>query len=166
MLQLLSARQYGLDPPWLLPRVYGSHRFSQLELSKEKELARAHTTAVNSMDLDCDGRYLISGGGDVAGSVVVHDTSRRRGEAGTHTCPVTDRTFGSYSDETSHAVSVVQWFPHDTGIFTTSSGDQYLKIWDTNELMKSSSSRSLSTLTPCRPRPATPSRQSGEENVR
>ena len=34
----------------------------------------------------------------------------------------------------SNAVSVVQWYPHDTGIFTTSSADQTLKIWDTNEL--------------------------------
>ncbi|CAI8005990.1 DNA excision repair protein ERCC-8 [Geodia barretti] len=37
--------------------------------------------------------------------------------------------------DTSHAVSVVQWFPHDTGIFTTTSGDRYLKIWDTNDLL-------------------------------
>ena len=39
--------------------------------------------------------------------------------------------------DTSHAVSVVQWFPHDTGIFTTTSGDRYLKIWDTNDLLVS-----------------------------
>ena len=56
MLQLLSARECGLDPPWLLPRSYGSHRFSRLELSKEKELPRAHHVTVNSLDLDCDGR--------------------------------------------------------------------------------------------------------------
>ena len=56
MLQLLSARECGLDPPWLLPRSYGSHRFSRLELSKEKELPRAHHATVNSLDLDCDGR--------------------------------------------------------------------------------------------------------------
>ena len=56
MLQLLSARECGLDPPWLLPRSYGSLRFSQLELSKEKEMARGHSSTVNSLDLDCDGR--------------------------------------------------------------------------------------------------------------
>ena len=56
MLQLLSARECGLDPPWLLPRSYGSHRFSRLELSKEKQLPRAHHATVNSLDLDCDGR--------------------------------------------------------------------------------------------------------------
>ena len=34
----------------------------------------------------------------------------------------------------SHAISVVQWYPHDTGIFTTSSVDKTLRVWDTNEL--------------------------------
>lgn len=56
MLQLLAARECGLDPPWLLPRLYGSHRFSELELSRSKEMARAHTRAVNSMDIDSEGR--------------------------------------------------------------------------------------------------------------
>ena len=56
MLQLLSGREYGFDPPWLLPRVYGSYRFAQLELSRKKEVARAHAHAVNSMDIDSEGR--------------------------------------------------------------------------------------------------------------
>ena len=56
MMQLLAARECGLDPPWLLPRIYGSHRFSELELSRSKEMARAHTRAVNSMDIDSEGR--------------------------------------------------------------------------------------------------------------
>ena len=56
MLQLLTARECGLDPSWFLPRSYGSQRFSELELSKEKELGRFHSAAVNSLDLDCDGR--------------------------------------------------------------------------------------------------------------
>ena len=34
----------------------------------------------------------------------------------------------------SYAISVVQWYPHDTGIFTTSSVDRTLRVWDTNEL--------------------------------
>ena len=56
ILQLLSAREYGLDPPWLLPRLYGSHRFSQLELSREKELAKVYHSPVTSIDIDPEGR--------------------------------------------------------------------------------------------------------------
>ncbi|XP_028928142.1 DNA excision repair protein ERCC-8 isoform X2 [Ornithorhynchus anatinus] len=32
------------------------------------------------------------------------------------------------------SVETVQWYPHDTGIFTSSSFDKTLKIWDTNTL--------------------------------
>ena len=59
--------------------------------------------------------------------------------AHTHTHTHTHTHRHGYADDVSHAVSVVQWFPHDTGIFTTTSGDKYLKIWDTNELMVRSS---------------------------
>ena len=56
MLQLLTSREQGLDPPWLLPAVYGSQRFIELELSSEKELDRAHQKGVTSLDIDRDGR--------------------------------------------------------------------------------------------------------------
>ena len=38
------------------------------------------------------------------------------------------------SDHESHAISVVEWYVHDNGIFTTSSADKMVRIWDTNEL--------------------------------
>lgn len=49
----------------------------------------------------------------------------------------------SYDDGTARSVCVIQWYPHDTGIFTTSSADKQLKIWDTNELTVSHSSSPL-----------------------
>ena len=33
-----------------------------------------------------------------------------------------------------HSVETVQWYPMDTGLFTSSGADQQLKIWDTNRL--------------------------------
>ena len=33
------------------------------------------------------------------------------------------------------SVETVQWYPHDTGMFTSSSMDMKLKIWDTNTLV-------------------------------
>ncbi len=53
---MLTAREQGLDPPWLLPAVYCSRRFASVELSGEKELDRAHRKGINSLDLDKEGR--------------------------------------------------------------------------------------------------------------
>ena len=33
-----------------------------------------------------------------------------------------------------YAITAVRWWPADTGMFTTSSFDKYLKVWDTNAL--------------------------------
>lgn len=52
MLQLLQAREEGLDPPWLLPRVYGSQRFINIELSSTKEFAQGHKRGVSSLDIE------------------------------------------------------------------------------------------------------------------
>ena len=34
-------------------------------------------------------------------------------------------------------METVQWYPHDTGMFTSSSFDKTLKVWDTNTLQVS-----------------------------
>ena len=52
MLQLLTARECGMDPPWLLPRVVQHQRYAQLELSPDREFARAHKSGVASLDVD------------------------------------------------------------------------------------------------------------------
>ncbi|NWI90935.1 ERCC8 protein, partial [Pitta sordida] len=40
----------------------------------------------------------------------------------------------SHPDVHRFSVETVQWYPHDTGMFTSSSFDKTLKIWDTNTL--------------------------------
>ena len=60
-----------------------------------------------------------------------------------HVSPPHTHTFSSSSSLSrrtsyqpiSHAISVVQWYPHDTGVFTSSSVDKTLRIWDTNQMM-------------------------------
>ena len=42
--------------------------------------------------------------------------------------------FSIRSDQESHAISVVEWYVHDNGIFTTSSKDKFVRVWDANEL--------------------------------
>lgn len=45
--------------------------------------------------------------------------------------------FRSHPDVHKFSVETVQWYPHDTGMFTSSSFDKTLKIWDTNTLQVS-----------------------------
>ena len=52
MLQLLDARQVGLEPVWLAPLIYGSNKMASLELSKEKDVDKGHYKGVTGMDID------------------------------------------------------------------------------------------------------------------
>ena len=52
MLQLLDARQVGLEPVWLAPRIYGHNKMASLELSKEKDVDKGHYKGVTGMDID------------------------------------------------------------------------------------------------------------------
>lgn len=45
--------------------------------------------------------------------------------------------YRNHSDVHKYSVETVQWYPHDTGMFTSSSFDKTLKVWDTNTLQVS-----------------------------
>uniref|UniRef100_A0A8C6YL83 ERCC excision repair 8, CSA ubiquitin ligase complex subunit n=1 Tax=Nothoprocta perdicaria TaxID=30464 RepID=A0A8C6YL83_NOTPE len=45
-----------------------------------------------------------------------------------------EATRRSHPNVHKYSVETVQWYPHDTGMFTSSSFDKTLKIWDTNTL--------------------------------
>uniref|UniRef100_A0A8C0XCE2 ERCC excision repair 8, CSA ubiquitin ligase complex subunit n=1 Tax=Castor canadensis TaxID=51338 RepID=A0A8C0XCE2_CASCN len=45
-----------------------------------------------------------------------------------------ESTRRNHPDVHKYSVETVQWYPHDTGMFTSSSFDKTLKVWDTNTL--------------------------------
>uniref|UniRef100_A0A8D0G861 ERCC excision repair 8, CSA ubiquitin ligase complex subunit n=1 Tax=Sphenodon punctatus TaxID=8508 RepID=A0A8D0G861_SPHPU len=45
-----------------------------------------------------------------------------------------ESTQRNHPDVHRFSVETVQWYPHDTGMFTSSSFNKTLKIWDTNTL--------------------------------
>lgn len=85
--------------------------------------------------------------GSVDGTILIYDT--RHHLDGSHVeCPVVARTrFGGNQGQQrapfhfagdqqyKHSVSAVSWYPHDTGIFISSSTDETLRIWDTNSMI-------------------------------
>jgi len=111
-----------------------SKRALNVELCTDGGLEQVFRTGINSLDLDVEeNRYLLSS--DSKGTIAIYDLSQRLDQLvdqPTFTpVAVVDNTFAG-----AHKFSIecVQWYPHDTGMFLTSSADQTLKVWDTNAL--------------------------------
>uniref|UniRef100_A0A8D0E0E8 DNA excision repair protein ERCC-8 n=1 Tax=Salvator merianae TaxID=96440 RepID=A0A8D0E0E8_SALMN len=132
MLRFISARQTGLDEPLRLRRAESTRRVLNLELNKDKDFERIHGSGVNTLDIEpVESRYMLSGGSD--GVIVLYDlenTSRKP----CYTCKAVCSVGRNHPDVHKFSVETVQWYPHDTGMFTSSSFDKTLKIWDTNTL--------------------------------
>ncbi|XP_077203316.1 DNA excision repair protein ERCC-8 isoform X2 [Paroedura picta] len=132
MLGSIFARQAGLDDPLRLRRAESTRRVLSLELSKDKDVEIIHESGISTLDIEpVEGRYMLSGGSD--GFIVLYDLencSRKQ----CYTCKAVCSVGRSHPDMHKFSVETVQWYPHDTGMFTSSSFDKTLKIWDTNTL--------------------------------
>ncbi|XP_015704253.1 DNA excision repair protein ERCC-8 isoform X3 [Coturnix japonica] len=76
-------------------------------------------------------RSMLSGGSD--GVIVLYDLENLSRKPN-YTCKALCSVGRSHPDAHKFSVETVQWYPHDTGMFTSSSFDKTLKIWDTNTL--------------------------------
>ncbi|XP_053559718.1 DNA excision repair protein ERCC-8 [Bombina bombina] len=132
MLGFIWARQSGLDSPVRLKRAESTRRVLSLELNKDRDVERMHENGINSLDIEpVEGRYMLSGGAD--GIIVLYDLANFS-KSPSYTCKALCKVGKSHPDVHKFSVETVQWYPHDTGIFTSSSFDKTLKIWDTNTL--------------------------------
>ncbi|XP_008172702.1 DNA excision repair protein ERCC-8 isoform X4 [Chrysemys picta bellii] len=132
MLAFISARQAGLDDPLRLRRAESTRRVLSLELNKDRDVERIHGSGVNTLDIEpVEGRYMLSGGSD--GVIVLYDLENFSRKP-CYTCKAICSVGRSHPDVHKFSVETVQWYPRDTGMFTSSSFDKTLKIWDTNTL--------------------------------
>ncbi|KAM4708851.1 DNA excision repair protein ERCC-8 isoform 1-T3 [Discoglossus pictus] len=132
MLGFIWARQAGLDSPIRLKRAETTRRVLSLELNKDRDVERIHENGINTLDIEpVEGRYMLSGGSD--GIIVLYDLANSS-KSQSYTCKALCKVGKSHPDVHKFSVETVQWYPHDTGIFTSSSFDKTLKIWDTNTL--------------------------------
>ncbi|XP_048787422.1 DNA excision repair protein ERCC-8 isoform X2 [Lagopus muta] len=132
MLGFISARQAGLDDPSRLRRAESTRRVLSLELNKDRDVERIHGSGINTLDIEpVEGRYMLSGGSD--GVIVLYDLENLSRKPN-YTCKALCSVGRSHPDAHKFSVETVQWYPHDTGMFTSSSFDKTLKIWDTNTL--------------------------------
>ncbi|NWR22133.1 ERCC8 protein, partial [Emberiza fucata] len=107
-------------------------RVLSLELNKDRDVERIHGSGINTLDIEpVEGRYMLSGGSD--GVIVLYDLENLSRKP-SYTCKALFSVGRSHPDVHKFSVETVQWYPHDTGMFTSSSFDKTLKIWDTNTL--------------------------------
>ncbi|XP_005097119.1 DNA excision repair protein ERCC-8 [Aplysia californica] len=135
----LAGQSAGLVSPLLFQHKIFSYYTERVELSRLKDVQPVHSSAVNDLDIDVtEHRYLLSGSAD--GSIAIHDLEKVTDEP--HVNGVLDaKTYKlvcsvSSGNRSAHRASIetVQWFPLDTGIFTSSGTDRTLKVWDANRL--------------------------------
>ena len=100
-----------------------------MDISKSTDLEACHKFPIATLSLDpVEGRFLLSGG--IAGQIYVHDTF----DQSEGSLQVVARIPQATRYAHKYSVETVQWFPIDTGTFTSSSMDKTLKLWDTNRL--------------------------------
>ena len=69
--------------------------------------------------------------GSLCGIITIHDLYRRSSQS--NTCPSVCKI--GLATERQSGVFKLQWYPHDTGMFTSNGADSLLKVWDTNALV-------------------------------
>ncbi|XP_016084410.1 DNA excision repair protein ERCC-8 isoform X1 [Sinocyclocheilus grahami] len=132
MLSFLYARQSGLDDPVRLRRAESTRRVLSLELNHNRDVDRIHGNGINTLDTEViDGRYMLSGGSD--GVIVIYDLENNSKKP-QYTCKAICTVGRSSRHVHKFSVETVQWYPHDTGMFVSSSFDKTMKVWDTETL--------------------------------
>ncbi|KAF9409296.1 DNA excision repair protein ERCC-8 [Podila epigama] len=124
---LLIERRLGLTSPQNLKAKIIDKRVHDISLDPAVSIQREHVGAVNSVEIEeAEGRYLLSGGGD--GGVFIYDLEESQEED--------RRIIKSFASLQGHkgGLSKVHWYPFDNGMFTTSSYDSSIKVWDTNTM--------------------------------
>lgn len=122
----------------LLEYYRNNHEFSVLQFNNESNDTSESTTinAINSVALDSvNNEYLLSGSNN--GKIQVYNTENSELVADISS------SIGSIHESSSNnqnlnghrfAVSIVKWWPFDTGMFLTGLYDKSIKVWDTESL--------------------------------
>ncbi|TRY88673.1 hypothetical protein DNTS_025691 [Danionella cerebrum] len=132
MLSFLFARETGLDDPIRLRRAESTRRALSLELNHNRDVDRIHGNGINTLDIEViDGRYMLSGGSD--GVIAIYDLENHCRKPH-YTCKAICTVGRSSRHVHKYSVETVQWYPHDTGMFVSSSFDKTMKVWDTETL--------------------------------
>ncbi|KAJ1965972.1 hypothetical protein GGI12_000403 [Dipsacomyces acuminosporus] len=101
--------------------------------SESKVMSRVHSAPVHWIAIDGTGsRFLLSAGADT--SICLFDLDKHKRHALTGVQQVEAAARVSAGAGHTRLVSSVQWYVLDTGLFTTSSYDCTVRVWDTSTM--------------------------------
>ncbi|KAG0005667.1 DNA excision repair protein ERCC-8 [Entomortierella chlamydospora] len=122
--------ELGLVRPADFQKRFIARQITDIALDPFTTIQREHVGAVNTIDIEeAEGRYLLSGGGD--GNIHVYDLDKSEREERR----IIKSMASAYSPGGHKGgVSRARWYPFDNGMFTTSSFDNTVKVWDTNAM--------------------------------
>ncbi|KAG0045781.1 DNA excision repair protein ERCC-8 [Gryganskiella cystojenkinii] len=127
----LVRQELGVGRPASFQKRFLSKRLLSIVLDPTTSVEREHVGAVNTIDIEeAEGRYLLSGGGD--GNIHVYDldASEREERRVIQSMASARGSRGSHTG----GISRVRWYPFDNGMFTSSSFDSTINVWDTNTM--------------------------------
>ena len=137
VVNLVHDRVYGRsrDPASLIG-LKSYKRWQSLALDSTCELERVNASAVNCLETErISGRYMLTGYNE--GLVTIHDIAEvlyRKG-AMLKSARLISNSPGLHTGKThKKSVTGVHWYPHDTGLFTSSGMDGNLFVWDTQRM--------------------------------
>uniref|UniRef100_A0A8C1F5F1 Excision repair cross-complementation group 8 n=1 Tax=Cyprinus carpio carpio TaxID=630221 RepID=A0A8C1F5F1_CYPCA len=121
MLSFVYARQSGLDDRVRLRR-----------LNHNRDVDHIHGNGINTLVIEQIWPGLHSGilSGGSNGVIMIYDLENNSKKP-QYTCKAICTVVGIYI---KFSIETVQWYPHDTGLFVSSSFDKTMKVWDTETL--------------------------------
>ncbi|KAI9343631.1 WD40-repeat-containing domain protein [Obelidium mucronatum] len=105
-----------------------AQRWATLALDANKSVARTSGGTVAALALDRSEQLLLAAGADA--KVRVFDLARNaQGCAPQVAVSTSDKSIAH-----KFSVTAVSWYPHDAGLFTSSSTDKTVKVWDAHTM--------------------------------
>ncbi|KAJ2559385.1 hypothetical protein EV175_000358 [Coemansia sp. RSA 1933] len=132
MNSFVRSREKGAITAADLSQVVTTRVLGSLALAETRRMARAHTAPVRSLSIDAvQSRFMLSAGTDMSIQLFDLDTSEEAAGRSRQIAPLSHVAAG-----TGHTrlVSCVEWYPVDSGMFSTSSFDHTLRVWDTETM--------------------------------
>eukprot|EP00833_Pecoramyces_ruminatium_P008657 jgi/Orpsp1_1/1182689/evm.model.c7180000082237.1 len=117
-----------------------SKRYNKIELSKNTEIKHSHKGPINSLAIESiENKYMLSVGIDA--NIFLYDLDDRQNDNSNTTINqktdskiIKPMVCANREDKHKYSITNICWYPIDNGMFTTSSMDHSLKVWDTNIL--------------------------------